>query len=63
MLFRLRPLIPVNGNLNAHNDVIDKSVLPPLLQQFGQGHFSLSTWHCSHAQSHVTKWFGVEELD
>jgi hypothetical protein len=35
--FKLGPLVPVKGNLNA--DILDNSVLPTLWQQFGEGPF------------------------
>ena len=37
----LRPLVPVNGNLNstASSDIQDDSVLPNLRQKFGEGPF------------------------
>ena len=65
--FRLGSLLPVKGNINttACNDILDKSILPTLWQQFGKGHFRFQHAPVHKARS-TQKWFvdiGVEELN
>jgi hypothetical protein len=63
------PLVPVKGNINATscNDIVDNSMLPTFVQQFGEGPFLFQHENAPlHKARSIQKWFvkiGVEKLD
>ena len=65
--FGLGPFVTVKGNLNATAYILDDSVLPILLQQFGEGPFlcqhGIGPVHKARSNQKGFVEIGVEELD